>query len=107
MSSFTGFQGKPNMFQEDLDRYYKSDASRCAACSNHLFECDRLVMSFVPFKSGQGRVLLTRMPTAHFDTVKEKRRPLYLPNKRPICRNPGPDPKVRWPQTEKIKLSKA
>jgi len=105
LSSFAGFQGKPNLFQDELDQYHKvtpADVQRVAA--NYL-NANRLVMSFVPLKSGssprQGNPNVNR-PTS---TSSKKTDDALVAQQKASLPKPGPDPKFTLPSIEKTKLS--
>ncbi|MFM9905868.1 MAG: M16 family metallopeptidase [Pyrinomonadaceae bacterium] len=105
LSSFSGFQGKPNMFQEDLDRYFKVTPADIQRVATNYLTANRLVMSYVPQKAGsaprQGNPNVNK-PTS---TSSKKTDDALIARQKANLPKPGPDPKVTLPQIEKKKLS--
>lgn len=106
LSSFAGFRGRSNLFQEDLDRYYKvtpADVQRAAAS---YLNANRLVMSFVPAKNGTGMGRPANpnvnKPTS---TSAKKMDDALLAQQKANLPKPGPNPTFALPQIEKKKLS--
>ena len=105
LSTFTGYRGKPDYFQEDLDRYAKvtpADVQRAAA--NYL-TANRLVMSYVPFKAGGGPRAFNPNANRPTSTVTKKKDDALLAQQKAALPKAGPDPKLVLPQIEKTKLS--
>jgi zinc protease len=105
ISSFAGFRGKPNLFQEDLDRYYKvtpADVQRAAAT---YLTANRLVMSFVPQKGGPGPRQANPNVNKPTSTASKKMDEALIARQKANLPKPGPDPKFALPKIEKTKLS--
>src|SRR5688572_30630108 len=55
LSSYTGYLGKPDYFQADLDRYARVTAADVQRVANTYLTSNRLVMSYVPRQGGAQR----------------------------------------------------
>lgn len=104
MNSYATFQGKPDGFQSDLDRYRKVTPADIQRVANTYLNGNRLVMSFVPRK-GERPTSRTNNPadtptstSARKEAEKKQDYSANLPK-------PGPNPSFALPSIDKQKLS--
>ncbi|HEY0458256.1 MAG TPA: pitrilysin family protein [Pyrinomonadaceae bacterium] len=102
MNSYATFQGKPDNFQADLDRYRKVTPADIQRVANTYLNGNRLVMSFVPRKekavSQQNNDANKPTSTASKKNADKKDYPSVLPK-------PGANPTFSLPSIDKHKLS--
>lgn len=102
MNSYATFSGKPDGFQNDLDRYRKVTPADVQRVANTYLNSNRLVMSFVPRKaraaSQQNSPDNTPTSTNAKKDAPKKDYSANLPK-------PGPDPSFNLPTIDKRKLS--
>lgn len=103
MNSYATFQGDPNLFQADLDRYRKVTPADVQRVANTYLNGSRLVMSFVPrkAKAASQAVNDANKPTSTSSKKAAAEKPDYSAN----LPKPGPDPSFRLPSIDKRKLS--
>jgi len=103
LTTFAGYVGKPNWFQEDLDRYRKVTPADVTRVANTYLGTNRLVMTYVPRAGEAARTnraadTSTSVKTDKKDEAKIAAQTAALPK-------PGPNPKFTLPPIEKTKLS--
>ncbi|MBK8813379.1 MAG: insulinase family protein [Acidobacteria bacterium] len=102
MNSYATFQGKPDGFQADLDRYRKVTAADIQRVAKTYLDGNRLVMSFVPRKTKPVAQQNTTDNTPTSTTAKkETEKKDYSAN----LPKPGPNPTFTLPSIDKRKLS--
>jgi zinc protease len=100
MNSYATFQGKPDNFQSDLDRYRKVTPADLQRVANTYLNGNRLVMSFVPRKE---KAVSQETNEANKQTSGKKEA-----DKKDFSANlpkPGPNPTFALPKIDKRKLS--
>ncbi|HQX54614.1 MAG TPA: pitrilysin family protein [Pyrinomonadaceae bacterium] len=103
LSNFVGYRGKPDYFQEDLDRYRKVTAADVQRVAAKYLTANRLVMSYVPRKgAGPAGNPNANKPTS---TEKKKKDDALLAKQKAALPKPGPNPSIALPAIEKTKLS--
>jgi len=103
LSNFVGYRGKPDYFQEDLDRYRKVTAADVQRVAAKYLTANRLVMSYVPRKgAGPAGNPNANKPTS---TEKKKKDDALLAKQKAALPMPGPNPSIALPAIEKTKLS--
>ncbi len=102
MNSYATFQGNPDGFQADLDRYRKVTPAEIQRVAKEYLNGNRLVMSFVPrtTKAVAQRNTSENKPTSA-PTTKEADKKDYSAN----LPKPGPNPSFTLPAIDKRKLS--
>ncbi len=102
MNSYATFQGKPDNFQADLDRYRKVTPADVQRVANTYLNGNRLVMSFVPRKEKavSQAVNAANTPTS-VSNKKEAEKKDYSAN----LPKPGANPSFSLPKIDKQKLS--
>ena len=102
MNSYATFQGKPDNFQSDLDRYRKVTPADVQRAANTYLNGNRLVMSFVPRKekavSQQNNDANKPTSTSSKKEAEKKDYSANLPK-------PGANPSFALPSIDKHKLS--
>ena len=102
MNSYATFQGNPDRFQADLDRYRKVTAADVQRVANTYLNGNRLVMSFVPRKekavAQQNSPANTPTSTSGKKEAEKKDYSANLPK-------PGANPSFSLPSIDKRKLS--
>ncbi len=104
LASFSGYRGKADWFQEDLDRYRKVTAADVSRVANQYLTANRLVMTYKPAPGGAPRRPAEDVEAASGETkkaaddAKRAAQAAALPK-------PGPDPKLVLPAIEKTRLS--
>jgi Predicted Zn-dependent peptidases len=103
LATYAGYLGKPNWFQDDLDRYRKVTPADVSRVAKQYLGPNRLVMTYVP-RTGeaprQARAAnqTTTAPTKKQDDARIAAQTAALPKA-------GPNPKLVLPKIEKTKLS--
>jgi zinc protease len=95
------FFGKPDTFQEDLDKYRKVTPADVQRVANTYLNGNRLVMSYVPRKGSAASVGNTAANAPTSTSSKEKTKVDQSGN----LPKGGADPKFALPKMEKSKLS--
>ena len=104
LAAFSGYRGKANWFQEDLDRYRKVTSADVSRVANQYLSANRLVMTYKPAPGGAPRRPAEDVEAASGeskkanDDAKRAAQAAALPK-------PGPDPKLVLPAIEKTRLS--
>src|SRR5215213_3380546 len=102
MNSYATFQGRPDGFQSDLDRYRKVTPADVQRVANTYLNGNRLVMSFVPRKekavSQMNNAVNTPTSTTSKKDTEKKDYSANLPK-------PGANPSFALPSIDKRKLS--
>jgi zinc protease len=101
IASYTGYLGKPDNFQADIDRYRKVTAADVQRVAKQYLSADRLVMSYVPSK-GAAPKAQTDKPAS---TETKKKDTALIAKQDASLPKAGPDPKFTLPSIEKTKLS--
>ncbi len=103
ISAYTGYLGKPNHFQADLDRYANVTADDVRRVANTYLTANRLVMTYNP-KPGEVKRGSTAAnePTSVKSEKSDQARIDAQAAKLP---KPGPNPRLTLPPIEKTKLS--
>jgi len=101
LADYAGYVGKPNYFQQDLDRYLKVTPDEVKRVANQYLGANHLVMAYVPSK--------TPPPPAATDkpasTETKKKDEALIAKQEAMLPKGGPDPKFTLPAIEKSKLS--
>jgi zinc protease len=102
LANFTRLVGKPNYFQQDLDRYANVAPADIQRVANQYLTADHLIMTYVP-KPGAGRRATqadtpTSVNSAKKDQAKVDAQAAKLPKG-------GPVPKFSLPAIEKTRFS--
>lgn len=101
MNSNKTFSGKPDTFQEELDKYRKVTPADIQRVANTYLNGNRLVMSYVPRKGEAASVGNTSANAPTSTSEKEKTKKDQTAN----LPKAGADPKFTLPKIEKSKLS--
>lgn len=103
LAAFSGYLGKANWFQEDLDRYRKVTAADVSRVANQYLTANRLVMTYVPGTGDTPR----RQTEADQTTTGKSEKPdeAKIAAQAAALPKGGPDPKFSVPPIEKTKLS--
>lgn len=102
LTTYEGYLGKANWFQEDLDRYRKVTAADVQRVANTYLGANRLVMSYVP-RTGEGP-RADRGADRPTSVKSEKKDEARLAAQTAALPKPGPNPKFALPAIEKTKL---
>ncbi|MGI8812027.1 MAG: M16 family metallopeptidase [Pyrinomonadaceae bacterium] len=103
LSNFAGYRGKPDYFQEDLDRYRKVTPADVQRVANTYLTANRLVISYVPRKGAAPAMNLgVNKPSS---TATKKRDDAMLAEQKARLPKPGPVANFTLPSIEKTKLS--
>lgn len=102
LTSYAGYVGKPNWFQQDLDRYGKVTPADVQRVAKAYLGPNRLVMSYVPRKGEAPRSARdanrpTSIKSEKKDSAKTAEQAAKLPKS-------GPNPKFALPPIEKTVL---
>jgi zinc protease len=103
MNSYATFDGKPDGFQEDLDRYRKVTPADIQRVANAYLNGNRLVMSFVPRKERPASQTdnPANTPTSVNSKKEAEKKQDYSAN----LPKPGANPSFALPSIDKQKLS--
>ncbi len=103
LSNYTGYRGKPDFFQADLDRYSKVTPADVQRVANTYLTANRLVISYVPRKGAAPMMnAAANKPTS---TATKKKDDALLAKQKANLPKPGPNPVFAIPAIEKTKLS--
>ena len=103
LTNYAGYVGKPNYFQEDLDRYTRVTAADVQRVANTYLTANRLVMTYNPKRAEGSRGNSgANQPTS---VKSEKRDQAKIDAQAAMLPKPGPDPKLSLPAIEKSKLA--
>ncbi|MGB7201071.1 MAG: pitrilysin family protein [Pyrinomonadaceae bacterium] len=103
LTSYTGYVGKPNYFQADLDRYAKVTAADVTRVANTYLTANNLVMTYNPQRAaGAGSTRAANAPTS---VKSEKKDQAKIDAQAAKLPKGGPDPRLSLPPIEKTKLS--
>lgn len=104
LTSYAGYVGQANWFQQDLDRYRAVTAADVQRVANTYLGANRLVMSYVPRAGGRtaGGQRAADATTSKKSDPKDQAKIDAQAAKLP---KPGPNPKFALPPIEKTKLS--
>jgi zinc protease len=102
LTSYAGFVGKPNYFQEDLDRYRKVTPADVQRVANTYLTQNRLVMTYAP-RAGEAR-RGSREADRPTSVKSEKRDEAKIAAQAAKLPKPGPNPKFALPPIKKSKL---
>ncbi len=105
LASYTGYVGKPDYFQADLDRYRKVTPADVQRVANQYLSANRLVMSFVPSKGGAPRTNAPAAANQQTANASKKKDTALIARQEAMLPKAGPDPKFTLPSIEKTKLS--
>ncbi len=105
LTSFAGYKGKADWFQEDLDRYRKVTPADVQRAANKYLGANRLVMSYVPRTGEVARSNRGADRPTSVKTEKDKKDEAKIAAQTAALPKPGPDPKFTLPAIEKTKLS--
>jgi len=103
LTNFAGYVGKPNWFQEDLDRYRKVTPADISRVANTYLTPNRLVMTYVPRAGEAPRV--NREADVSTSDKKQAKDEAKIAAQTAALPKPGPNPKFTLPPIEKTKLS--
>ena len=101
LNNYATFVGKPDFFQEDLERYRRVTPADVSRAANTYLTDNRLVMSFIPRPKGK-EMPKTNAAANQQASVSKKEKTKVDDSKLP---KPGPIPKFALPKIEKTKLS--
>ena len=103
LANFTGYLGKPDHFQADLDRYARVTPADIQRVANTYLTSNRLVMTYTP---RQGEAARGNRGADRPTSVKsEKKDDSLIKEQAAKLPKPGPNPKLVLPAIEKTKLS--
>lgn len=103
LSEYAGYRGKPDYFQADIDRYRRVTPADVQRVANKYLTANRLVMSFVPRKSGAPKIsAAANRPTSVSPKKKDEAK---VAAQRANLPKPGPNPSFALPPIEKTRLS--
>jgi zinc protease len=102
MTTFAGYLGNPNWFQNDLDRYRSVTPADVTRVANKYLTPNRLVLSYVPSKGEAPRE--DREADRPTSNKSEKSDEAALKAQAAKLPKPGPDPKLSLPPIEKTRL---
>ena len=102
LNEYATFVGKPDYFQQDLERFRKVTPADVMRVANTYLTDKRVVMSFVPLPKGKTMPSRTNAAADQQASVSKKEKTKIDDSKLP---KPGPNPKVTLPNIEKTKLS--
>lgn len=103
VATYSGFLGRPDWFQADLDRYRKVTAADVSKAANAYLTPNRLVMTYVPRTGEAPRS--DRAADRGTSGAKEKKDDAKLAAQTANLPKPGPQPKFGLPPIEKTRLS--
>jgi len=109
IATYTGYLGKPDYFQADLDRYRRVTPADIQRVANTYLTANRLIMTYTPRQQQQGgqqraaaapprEADQTTSKSAKADEARVAQQAAKLPK-------PGPNPKLALPPIQKSKLS--
>jgi zinc protease len=101
MNSYLTYEGKPDGFQEDLDKYRKVTAADIQRVAKTYLDGNRLIMSYLP-KAGAGGNRFN--PAANEPTSTAKKETTKVDQTANLPK-PGANPKFALPPIEKAKLA--
>ena len=101
MNAYATFQGNPDRFQSDLDRFRKVTPADVQRVANTYLNGNRLVMSFVPRKEKAVSQQNNAVNTPTSSDKPDENQQDYSAN----LPKPGPNPSFSLPSIEKHKLS--
>lgn len=103
LSTYTGYIGKPDYFQADIDRYRKVTPADVQRVANTYLTSNRLVMTYMP-KKGEAKKLNAdaNKPSS---TKSDKKDDALLAKQTADLPKAGPNPTLSLPPIEKTKLS--
>ncbi|MBE7517518.1 MAG: insulinase family protein [Chloracidobacterium sp.] len=103
IADYAGFLGRPNNFQQDLDRYRKVTAADVQRVAKAYLNADRLVLAYVPRKGEAPKInAAENKPTSTKEKEKDAQK---LAAQKANLPKGGPDPSFTLPAIEKQKLS--
>lgn len=102
MNSYATFQGKPDNFQADLDRYRKVTPADIQRVANTYLSGNRLVMSFVPRKE---KAVSQMNNPANKPTSVSSKKETEKKDYSSVLPKPQPNPSFSLPSIDKQKLS--
>ncbi len=103
LTNYAGYVGRPNYFQEDVDRYSRVTAADVQRVANTYLTANRLVMTYNPKRAeGSRATSAANQPTS---VKSEKRDQAKIDAQAALLPKPGPDPKLSLPAIEKTKLA--
>jgi zinc protease len=102
MNSYATFQGKPDLFQSDLDRYSKVTPADISRVANTYLNGNRLVMSIVPRKE---KAVSQQNNDANKPTSTSNKKDADKKDYSSVLPKPGPNPSFSLPSIDKRKLS--
>ncbi len=103
LSTYTGYLGKPEYFQADLDRYDRVTPADIQRVANTYLTANRLVMSYVPRQGDAQRA--NRGADKPTSVKSEKKDDDLIAAQTAKLPKPGPNPKLVLPAIEKTKLA--
>lgn len=101
MNSYLTYEGKPDGFQADLDKYRKVTPVDVQRVAKTYLDNNRLIMSFMPKAGGMQRNINAAANEPTSTAPKKEAKTDQTAN----LPKPGPDPKFALPAIEKSKLS--
>lgn len=104
LTSFAGYLGEANWFQQDLDRYRAVTPADVQRVANTYLTPNRLVMSYVPRPQTAG-ARGPRQADATTSVKSEKKDQAKIDAQAAKLPKPGPNPKFALPAIEKTKLA--
>lgn len=103
ISNYTGYLGKPDNFQADLNRYRKVTPADVQRVANQYLSNNRLVMSYVPGTAPASKTnAATDKPASTKASELDKD---LIAKQKALLPKAGPAPKLNLPEIEKTKLS--
>lgn len=102
LANFGRLVGKPNYFQQDLDRYAKVTAADVQRVANQYLTANHLIMTYMP-KPGAGRRATSADTTT--SVASEKKDQAKIDAQTAKLPKGGPVPKFSLPAIEKTRLS--
>ena len=103
LSTYSGYVGKPDYFQADLDRYRNVTPADVQRVANSYLTANRLVMTYMP-KKGEA-TKLNAEANKPSSTKSDKKDDALLAKQTADLPKAGPNPTLSLPPIEKTKLS--
>ena len=103
LGSFTGYLGKPDHFQADVDRYARVTPADVQRVAKTYLTANRLVMTYTPRKGEAQRG--NRGADKPTSVKAERKDDALIAEQSAKLPKPGPNPKLVLPSIEKTKLS--
>ncbi len=101
LADFEGYLGRPNSFQQELDRYHNVTPADVKRVANLYLGANHLVMSYLPAKAAP----VSAQADKPVSTETKKKDKDLIAKQDQALPKPGPDPKFAVPPIQKTTLS--